>query len=81
MNRQELKERLGVGVVKIAFEKADGTLREMNATLDPQVLPEPVASDEEINRNRAPNEEVQVVWDVDANGWRSFRWDRLKEIA
>ena len=81
MNKQELKERLGVGVVKISFEKADGTIREMNATLDPQVLPEPVASDEEINRNRAPNEEVQVVWDVDANGWRSFRWDRLKEIA
>ena len=81
MNRQELKERLGVGVVKIAFEKADGTLREMNATLDPQVLPEPVASDDEINRNRAPTEEVQVVWDIDANGWRSFRWDRLKEIA
>lgn len=81
MNKQELKERLGVGVVKIAFEKADGTLREMNATLDPQVLPTPVASDEEINRNRAPNEEVQVVWDIDAQGWRSFRWDRLKEIV
>lgn len=81
MNRQELKERLGVGVVKIVFEKADGTLREMNATLDPQVLPEPVASDEEINRNRSRNEEVQVVWDVEAGAWRSFRWDRLKEIG
>ena len=81
MNKQELKERLGVGVVKITFEKADGTLREMNATLDPQVLPTPVASDEEINRNRAPNEEVQVVWDIDAQGWRSFRWDRLKETV
>jgi hypothetical protein len=81
MNKQDLKERLSVGVVKICFEKADGTLREMNATLDPQVLPEPVASDEEINRNRAPNEEVQVVWDIDAQGWRSFRWDRLKEFA
>jgi predicted DNA-binding transcriptional regulator YafY len=22
-----------------------------------------------------------VVWDCNANGWRSFRWDRLRKIA
>jgi len=79
--KEELKKRLVESVVEIQFEKADGTLRTMKATLDPAILPQPVASDEEVNRNRAPNEEVQVVWDVDAQGWRSFRWDRLKEYA
>jgi len=79
--KEELKKRLVESVVEIQFEKADGTLRTMKATLDPAILPQPVASDEEVNRNRAPNEEVQVVWDVDAQGWRSFRWDRLKEFA
>ena len=79
--KEELKKRLVEGVVEIQFEKADGTLRTMKSTLDPAILPQPVANDEETNRNRAPNEEVQVVWDVDAQGWRSFRWDRLKEFA
>jgi hypothetical protein len=78
--KETLKEQLFNGVVEVEFEKSDGTLRKMKATLDPAVLPTPVASDDEINRNRAPNEEVQVVWDIEANGWRSFRYDRLKSV-
>ena len=23
------------------------------------------------------NEEVRVVWDMNAEGWRSFRWDKV----
>lgn len=74
----ELKKMLMTNVIDVEFEKADGSIRTMKATLDPAVLPEPVANDEEINRNRKVNEEVCVVWDVEANGWRSFRWDRFK---
>jgi len=75
-----LKEQLATEVVDIEFVKADGTVRTMKATLDPSVLPTPVATDEEINRNRKKSEEVQVVWDVEANGWRSFRKDRLRAV-
>jgi hypothetical protein len=75
-----LKEQLATEVVDIEFVKADGTVRQMKATLDPSVLPTPVATDEEINRNRKKNEEVVVVWDVESNGWRSFRKDRLRSV-
>lgn len=75
-----LKEQLATEVVEIEFVKADGTVRIMKATLDPSIIPTPVASDEEINRNRKKSEEVQVVWDVESNGWRSFRKDRLRAV-
>jgi len=81
IDRKKLKERLMEGIVTVRFEKADGSLREMKATLKESFLPTPVASDDEINRNRKPNEEIQVVWDTESNGWRSFRFDRLKEIV
>lgn len=77
----ELKETLKRDTVTVLFEKADGSLRTMKCTLDPKILPQPVASDEEVNRNRAPNEEVQVVWDIESNGFRSFRYDRVKEYV
>jgi hypothetical protein len=81
MTKDEMKKALVEGVCTVVFDKRDGTERTMECTLDPKVLPMPVASDEEINRNRAPNEEVQVVWDVKSNGWRSFRIDSVKEFT
>ena len=81
VDKQKLKELLTQGIVAVEFEKSDGTLRQMKATLQESFLPTPVASDDEINRNRAPNEAIQVVWDTESNGWRSFRFDRLKSIA
>ena len=47
----------------------------MKATLQESVVPH-VETDTE----RKINPDTQVVWDTDANGWRSFRWDRLQGI-
>ena len=80
MTKEEMKKALYEGVCTVVYQKLNGEERTMQCTLDPQVLPTPVASDEEINRNRAPNEEVQVVWDIEANGWRSFRVDSIKSF-
>lgn len=66
------------GVVNFKFEKADGELREMNATLaDSQI-------DARFQKNTNPNpstnsEELVVCWDIDKNGWRSFNLSTLKE--
>mgnify|MGYP001129674484 CR=1 FL=1 len=81
MTKDEMKKALGEGVCTVVFQKLNGEERTMRCTLDPTVLPKPVASDEEVNRNRAPNEAVQVVWDVDSVGWRSFRLDSVKEFT
>ena len=80
MTKDEMKNALVESICEVVFEKKDGTMRTMRCTLDPTVLPTPVATDEEVNRNRTPNDEVQVVWDVDSNGWRSFRINSVKEF-
>jgi len=70
-----VKSALVDGVIEIEFLKADGTLRKMNATLQESVVPHV-----EANTERKANPDIQVVWDTTANGWRSFRWDRLQGI-
>lgn len=75
LTREKIKETLNNQDVLIEFEKADGSIRTMTATLRHEVLP-PV---QETNRKKNPD--VQVVWDVQAGNWRSFRWDRLKSFG
>ena len=76
MNEQ-LKNLLLEGKVNLSFEKADGSMREMNATINTDFIPEHAWSDG-AQRNDRSSDEVQVVWDLDKEDWRSFRWDRLK---
>ena len=61
--------------IELEFTKADGSIRKMNATLQESVVPHVEATAE-----RKANPDIQVVWDTDVNGWRSFRWDRLQGI-
>ena len=70
-----IKQALLDDTIELEFTKADGSLRKMNATLQESVVPHVEADTE-----RKANPDIQVVWDTDANGWRSFRWDRLQGI-
>ena len=80
MNRDDMKATLLKNVCDVRFTKVDGTTRDMRCTLKEDLLPEPVASDTEINRNRKPNDSVQGVWDLDKKAWRSFRIDSVLEM-
>ena len=70
-----VKSALVDDVIEIEFLKADGSKRIMKATLQESVVPHV-----EPNTERKINPDTQVVWDTDANSWRSFRWDRLQGI-
>ena len=78
--REDIKTILTGHIASVTFTKVDGTERVMKCTLQESFLPTPVASDEEINRNRKPSEAVQVAWDLDKEGWRSFRVDSVKSV-
>ena len=52
----------------------------MHCTLSEEFLPAQVDLEEAIQK-KAPNNDVLAVWDVEVNGWRSFRWDSLKEFG
>lgn len=58
----------------ITFTKRDGTERVMLCTLMESELPSR-SENGESKREHSPD--VQPVWDIEANGWRSFRWDSL----
>jgi hypothetical protein len=69
MLTEELKKNLTEGVV---------TVRTTNQLMVPtQPLSE---SPETETKERKVNPDVQVVWDLDKEAWRSFRLDSLVEV-
>jgi|688.fasta_scaffold00027_200 hypothetical protein len=84
IDKYGLKEDLKNGVVTVVFEKKDGTERTMRATLSDLYVPLPQMLSEYDGQVAKParqlNDDVQVVWDIDADGWRSFRYDSVKTV-
>ena len=81
MTKDEVKNMLKTGSVLIEFIKADGTKRTMNATLSETLIKVPAKNDGQTKGKKKSNEFALPVWDVDAVGWRSFRWDSLRDVA
>ena len=79
--RDNLKNTLKDCIVKVTFEKTDGTMREMRCTLNNTYLPpQKVLAEGEEPVVRKENLDVLSVWDVEVGGWRSFRMDSIKSI-
>ena len=83
--RQELRDWfykiLQESQAQIEFTKADGTHRSMTCTLNESLGAKPVNKLATEKPEIADKKEICIVWDCNANGWRSFRWDRLRKIA
>ena len=80
--RNLIKSSLHQGRVTVVFEKADGSHRTMICTLDAELLPkQEVSDDAEPKKDRKPNPEVQVAYDLEKNEWRSFRYDRIISVG
>lgn len=80
MTKSEIIETMKQSIVEVVFEKVDGTLRTMDATLCDAIIPEQPAKEGDVNRNRKPNDAVQVVWDAAIQEWRTFRWASVKRV-
>ena len=71
--RTLLKER----IVGITFIKKDGSERLMQCTLLESKIPSEFAPK---GSEKSKSDEVLPVFDVENEGWRSFRWDPIKKI-
>ena len=80
MTNDEMKDSLHKGICKVVFTKKNGDERIMHCTLQESMLPEQMDIEEEIQKKK-PNPDVLAVWDVEAKGWRSFRWDSIKDFS
>jgi hypothetical protein len=74
-----LKGVLTVQPATISFTKKDGTERVMNCTLRGDMLP--VVEIKEDKAPRKQNDSVLSVYDLDAQGWRSFTINTVKRVS
>jgi hypothetical protein len=73
-----LKSILREGNVTVEFVKKDGSARTMTCTLKEDAIPSEFAPK---GSTKAQSDETLAVFDVEAQGWRSFRWDSLTKIS
>ena len=76
---EELVTQMKERVVEFAFAKVDGTTRHASGTLMPDAI-ESFVGPASGTSNKAPNPDVVVYFDVDAQAFRSFRKDRFLGI-
>jgi hypothetical protein len=76
-----LTGHLKYGPVTLTFTKKDGSDRVMKCTTNPTYIMFKDPSILESKSDRKVNENVMPVYDLDAGGWRSFRWDSIKSVA
>jgi len=78
-----VKKLLSEGVITIQFTKvSDGSVRTMKCTTKTELLPQTELDESgAVKKPRKPNDAVQAVFDVEAQGWRSFRWESLTSYS
>ena len=70
MDISEIRDTLRSNIVVLSFKKKDGSIREMVCTTMDEYIP-PVSG------NSVPNDSLVTVWDLENEGWRSFRYESV----
>jgi len=76
---KHIKEMLQNGqVIHVEFTKKNGEMRKMDCTTNLDLIPESEHPSED--RASYVNEDVVRVYDINAEGWRSFRVDSVNVL-
>jgi len=79
--KADLKMQLEQNVLVVDFTKLNGDKRVMTCTLREDMKPPATKTDTMSQKKvREISDAVVSVWDVNAKGWRSFRYDRINTI-
>jgi len=83
LSKTEIVAMLQDDIAEVVFTKKDGTERVMECTLMKDHLPEIVSKSQAKRQTvqRAPNPDTVAVFDIENDGWRSFRLDSIKSIG
>lgn len=65
------------GIVKVTFEKVDGSIREMSCSLRKEHV---VTYEKKTDKTKPKNDDILPVFDIDKQQWRSFKWDNIKSF-
>ena len=79
--KADLKFQLEQNVLVVDFNKISGDKRVMTCTLREDMKP-PATKTDTISQKkvREMSDAVVNVWDVNAKGWRSFRYERINSV-
>jgi hypothetical protein len=77
VEREWLNSVLQEGVVSVKFTKKDGSERILKCTLKSDMIPSDKTPK---GSNRTKPSESIAVFDIENDGWRSFRLDSVKEL-
>tara|TARA_Y100001972_G_C7585241_1_gene293430 strand:- start:349 stop:618 length:270 start_codon:yes stop_codon:yes gene_type:complete len=80
MNREQMIEQLHKGVCTVEFTKVNGENRTMRCTLNASLGNMPEVPLSESASAATTNEDVVKVWDVEAEGWRSFKVESVNSF-
>lgn len=78
MTRNDYVTELKNGVCRVIFTKKNGEERDMTCTLDMSYVPE--SQHPKGTAGYVKNEETISVYDMKAEGWRSFKVENIKEF-
>ncbi len=74
ISKEELDKALKNGVVTVTFVKKNGEIREMNCTLQPDVIPKVKP---QLLQEGEELPDTFTVWDTEIDQWRSFNYTSL----
>lgn len=75
--REFLEQQLQNGICIVVFTKGNGEVRELECTLLESFI---VKYEKKTDRVKPKNENILAVWDVESEGWRSFKVDSVISI-
>jgi len=79
--KPDLKNLLEQNVLTVDFTKLNGDKRVMTCTLREDMKPRATKDDAMSQKAvREVSDAVVSVWDVNAKGWRSFRYERINAV-
>ena len=79
--RDGLIDLLRNNIVSVTFTKVSGEERVMRCTLLAEHIPNASTQNGEIVIESKNSSNNVAVWDVEANGWRSFRVASVKNVS
>jgi hypothetical protein len=76
-SEENLQSLLRESTVEVDFTKLDGDKRIMKCTKSLRLIPEALQP----KSNKDPQKGTVTVWDIDAKGWRSFKYERVNSVT
>jgi len=73
---EDLNKQLREGTLVVTFNKLDGDERIMTCTKSYDIIPE----ESRPKTEKEPPKGNVTVWDINAKGWRSFKYDRVTNV-